>query len=390
MIETTEALGKDAGVSEACRVLGVPRSRVYRARKPKAVPAPRPTPERALKPDEKAKVRAVLNSERFCDISPREVYATLLDEGVYHCHWRTMYRVLKEHNEVNERRKQRRHPKRVKPELRATGPNQVWSWDITQLKGPGRFYYLYTIIDIFSRYVTGWMIANQESGELAEKLIGETCAKQGIEEEQLTLHADRGGAMRSKTLKDLLKELKVAKSHSRPYTPTDNAYSESQFKTMKYRPDYPDEFDGITQARDWTRAFVQWYNQEHHHTGLALMTPETVHYGQVKRVEERRQQALVAAYAAHPERFVGGKPTLPQLPREVWINQPQQTHDEVSHSTGPAVSDLEAGAQAVSRAKSEASLDTGEHLSIVERTLVQSDKVSILHLKFEPELCQSR
>jgi putative transposase len=166
------------------------------------------------------------------------VYATLLDEdGVYLCYWRTMYRILEEHDEVRERRRQRRHPRRVKPELRATGPNQVWSWDITMLKGPGCFYYLYTIIDVFSRYLVGWMIATQESGALAEKLIGETCAKQGIEQDQLILHSDRGSAMRSKTVKDLLKALGVEKSQSRPYTPTDNPYSESQFKTMKYRPD---------------------------------------------------------------------------------------------------------------------------------------------------------
>jgi putative transposase len=280
MIETAEALGEDVGVSQACRTLGVPRSSVYQARRPKVEPAPRPTPDRALSDEEKAKIRAVLNSERFCDSPPRQVYATLLDEdGFYLCHWRTMYRVLEEHGEVWERRRQRRHRKRVKPELRATGPNQVWSWDITMLKGPGSFYYLYTIIDVFSRYLVGWMIATQESGELAEKLIGETCAKQGIEKDQLILHSDRGSAMRSKTVNDLLKALGVEKSQSRPYTPTDNPYSESQFKTMKYRPDYPEEFSGITQAQGWTRAFVDWYNNEHHHTGLALMTPATVHYG---------------------------------------------------------------------------------------------------------------
>jgi len=230
MIEAVEALGEDVGVSQACCVLSVPRSSVYRGRLPKAEPATRSTPERALSDEEKAEVRKVLNSERFCDSSPRQVYATLLDEdNVYFCHWRTMYRVLEEHDEVQERRRQRRHAKRVKPELRATGPNQVWSWDITQLKGPGCFYYLYTIIDVYSRYLVGWMIATRESGELAKKLIEETCAKQGIEKDQLILHSDRGSAMRSKTVKDLLKTLGVEKSHSRPYTPTDNPYSESQF-----------------------------------------------------------------------------------------------------------------------------------------------------------------
>jgi putative transposase len=197
------------------------------------------------------------------------VYGTLLDEGIYHCHWRTMYRILEEHDEVRERRDQCRRPAAPKPALEATGPNQLWSWDITQLKGPGGVqYYLYVIIDVFSRYVVGWMIAREESAELAEKLISETCAKQGIEPDQLTLHADRGSAMRSKTVAQLLIDLGVAKSHSRPYTPTDNAYSEAQFKTLKYRPDYPREFEGINQARDWARAFFGWYNQEHRHTGL--------------------------------------------------------------------------------------------------------------------------
>lgn len=390
MIESAEALGKDVGMSQACRALSVPRSSTYRARQTKAEPSPRPTPPRALSEEEKAEIRAILNSELFCDSSPREVYATLLDEdGVYHCHWRTMYHILKEHDEVRERRKQRIHPKRVKPELRAMAPNQVWSWDITQLKGPGCFFYLYTIIDVFSRYLVGWMIATQESGELAEKLIGETCAKQGIEKEQLILHSDRGSAMRSKTVKELLKALGVEKSQSRPYTPTDNPYSESQFKTMKYRPDYPGEFDGITQSRQWTRVFVDWYNNQHHHTGLALMTPATVHYGQVEGVRGRRQRVLDAAYATHPERFVGGRPTPPELPKEVWINQPKKEHNDNNLLAGPAASDREPGAQDGSRAESEASLDASEHLAILEQPLVPADETSIFFPKFEPELCQS-
>jgi putative transposase len=390
MIETTEALGKKEGVAQACRVLGVPRSRVYRARKPKTEGAPRPTPPRALSVEEKAEIRAVLNSERFCDSAPREVYATLLDEdSVYYCHWRTMYRILEEHDEVCERRKQRRHPKRAKPELRATGPRQVWTWDITQLRGPGCFYYLYTIIDVFSRYAVGWMIAHQESGELARQLIAETCAKQGVERDRLILHADRGSAMRSKTVRELLVDLGVSKSHSRPHTPTDNPYSEAQFKTMKYRPDYPEAFQGITHARLWARAFFGWYNQEHHHTGLALMTPATVHYGQAQHVHERRQKTLDAAYAAHPQRFVGGRPTPPQLPQEVWINQPKKAHDEFAHLAGPAASDRQPGTQARSMAKSEASLDAAEQLAILEQPLVPVDETSIFHPKFEPELCQS-
>ena len=390
MIESAETLGKEVGVLQACCALSVSRSSVYRARQPQAEPSSRPTSLRALSAEEKAGIRTVLNSERFCDSSPREVYATLMDEDeVYHCHWSTMYRILKEHGEVQERRKQRNHPKRVKPELRATGPNQVWSWDITQLKGPGRFFYLYTIIDVFSRYLVGWMVATQESGELAEKLISETCAKQGIKKEQLILHSDRGSAMRSKTVKELLKALGVEKSQSRPYTPTDNPYSESQFKTMKYRPDYPGEFSGITQARQWVQAFVYWYNNKHHHTGLALMTPATVHYGQVEAVRERRQRALDVVYAVHPERFVGGRPTPPELPKEVWINQPKKVHDDNILSAGTEASDREPGTQPVSRAESKVSLDIGEHLAILEQPLSPADETSIFLPKFEPELCQS-
>ncbi len=233
------------------------------------------------------------------------------------------------------------------------------------------------------------MIAARESGELAEKLIGETCAKQGIEKDQLILHSDRGSAMRSKTVKDLLKTLGVEKSHSRPYTPTDNPYSESQFKTMKYRPDYPEEFSGITHAREWMRTFVHWYNNEHHHTGLALMTPETVQCGQVESVREQRQTTLDAAYAVHPERFVRGRPTPPELPKEVWINQPKKAHEETNFLAGSATSGRVPGAQAGSRTESEASLDPDEHLATLERTLIPADEANIFFPKFELELCQS-
>jgi putative transposase len=329
MIEAVEKLGQTAGVSQACRALSVPRSSLYRSRKPPEAPTTRPTPPRALSPEEKSTVRAILNSDQFCDEAPREVYATLLDQGEYYCHWRTMYRILKEHDEVRERRKQRRHPVSSKPELQATGQNQLWSWDLTQLRGPNRrYYYLYTIIDVFSRYVPGWMIANRESAQLAERLIARTCTKQGIKPEQLVLHADRGSAMRSKTVAQLLIKLGIAKSHSRPYTPTDNPFSEAQFKTMKYRPDYPETFVGMKDARCWARGFIHWYNHKHHHTGLALMTPATVHFGQEERVYQQRQQVLAAVYAAHPERFVRGKPTPLALPKVVWINKPK-TQDEI-------------------------------------------------------------
>jgi putative transposase len=392
MIQAAEELGEDVGVAEACRVLGVPRSSVYRARQRQTTPRPRPTPERALSVEEKADVRAILNSERFCDAAPREVYATLLDEGVYYCHWRTMYRILEEHDEVQERRQQGHHTPSNKPELHAQVPNQVWSWDITQLKGPGRqFYYLYTIIDIFSRYVTGWMLAGKESGELADKLISETCAKQEIARDQLVLHSDRGGAMRSKTVAELLRELGVTKSHSRPATPTDNPYSEAQFKTLKYQMDYPERFAGFHDARAWLRAFFAWYNGEHHHSGLGLLTPETVHYGQAESVLEQRQEVLARAYAAHPERFVGGRPTPPQVPKEVWINQPQVNHEESTSSVEPGASESMPDAQAASsRAKSAAPLSADEHLASLERTLAPADDLDISLPKLELELCQSR
>ena len=325
MLGMAEELAVTVGVSEACRTLGVPRSSLYRARKPQRASSPRPTPPRALGSSEKVGVRAVLNSERFCDSAPREVYATLLDEGEYLCHWRTMYRILEEHDEVLERRNQRRHPVSVKPELRATEPNQLWSWDITQLRGPGRVHYhLYVILDVFSRFVPGWMIAERELAGLAEQLIAVTCARQGIPRDHLVLHSDRGSAMRSKTVAQLLDDLGVAKSHSRPYTPTDNPYSESQFKTMKYRPEYPARFDTQGEARDWARGFFHWYNHEHHHSSLGLMTPAMVHYDLAEMVYEQRRQVLATAHAAHPERFVLGEPRLPRWPDEVWINPPER------------------------------------------------------------------
>ena len=329
MIAAVEELAKSVGVSAACQALGVPRSSLYRARQPEKEPQPRPTPERALREEEKIHVRQVLNSKRFQDCTPRQVYATLLDEGVYLCHWRTMYRILADHDEVRERRNQLQHPTYSKPELLATGPNQLWSWDITKLKGPRKwsYYYLYVILDVFSRYVPGWMVSECESAMLAQQLIAESCAKQEIEPGQLTLHADRGSSMRSKTVALLLADLGVTKAHSRPYVSNDNPYSESQFKTLKYRPDFPERFGSLVDARNWARLFFRWYNHEHRHSGLCLMTPATVHYGQAEAVRTQRQQVLLEAYAAHPERFVRGQPKLPSLPKEVWINKPQNKDD---------------------------------------------------------------
>jgi putative transposase len=343
-----------------------------------------------LDPEERAEVRAVLNSERFYDAAPREVYATLLDEGEYLCHWRTMYRILAEHDEVHERRNQRRQPVCIKPELRATGPNELWSWDITQLRGPkGIYYHLYVILDVFSRLVPGWMIAERERAGLAEQLIAETCAKQGISRDALVLHSDRGSAMRSKTVAQLLMDLGVAKSHSRPYTPTDNPFSESQFKTMKYRPDYPVRFHEREEARAWARSFFQWYNHEHHHSGLGLMTPAAVHYGLAERIHELRRQVLGRVYATHPERFVAGEPTPPRWPAEVWINPPQNGHKAMD-SVGPAASEMEPGAEAVSRARAQRSLDTAEHLATMEWAPDQSKDTDVLLPKFKRMLSQNR
>ncbi|MCD4728397.1 MAG: IS3 family transposase [Pirellulales bacterium] len=330
MIQAAEQLAESVSVSAACRALGVPRNSLYRARQTEKERQARPRPERALSQEEKVQVRRVLNSERFQDSSPRQVYATLLDEGKYLCHWRTMYRILDEHGQVRERRNQLQHPAYAKPELLATGPNQLWSWDISKLKGPVKWthYYLYVILDLFSRYIVGWMVAEREAASLAEKLIAESCGKQGIEPSQLTLHADRGSAMRAKSVAQLLADLGITKTHSRPYTPNDNPYSESQFKTMKYRPDFPERFESVTDARSWAREFFGWYNHDHHHSGLGLMTPATVHHGRAEAVREQRQQVLLVAYAAHPERFVRGVPIPPELPNEVRINKPQTDDEE--------------------------------------------------------------
>lgn len=331
MMAAIEELAQTLSVSQACEVLGFPRSSLYRSRQPKTlvVKVPRPTPARALSVDERATVRELLESERFADQSPYEVYATLLDKGIYHCSIRTMYRILHAYAEVQERRNQRRQPAYTKPELLATGPNQLWSWDITKLRGPAtwQYYYLYVILDVFSRYVVGWLLDDHESADQAERLIAESCRKQGIEPDQLTLHADRGAAMTAKSLAQFLSDLGVDQSHSRPYTPDDNPFSEAQFKTMKYRPDYPQRFDSQDHAHTWARAFFPWYNNEHHHLALGLLTPASVHFGQAPELIAQRQATLDAAYARHPERFVLGTPTPPSLPAAVWINPPALHHD---------------------------------------------------------------
>jgi putative transposase len=318
-------LASKIGVKSACEVLNVPRSRIYRPVQAKAESEPRPTPAHALSDAEKASVRELLNSERFMDQPPRQVYATLLDEGQYVCHWRTMYRILHIHNEVRERRLIRRHPSYKKPELLAERPNEVWSWDITWLRGAQKLekYPLYSVLDIFSRSVVGWMIAEEESSDLAKQLIAETARKQGVQPDQLTLHADNGSPMTGKPLSQLLVDLGITKSHSRPHTSDDNPFSEAQFKTMKYRPDYPDRFASIDVARTWARAFFAWYNHQHYHSGLNLMTPASVHYGDAVAVQAQRQSVMSAAFEACPERFRAGIPIVKGAPTAVWINPPK-------------------------------------------------------------------
>lgn len=330
MLQMVETLLPIVGITAACAAVGLPRASYYRAQTPRPAVAPRAVPERApspraLTPPEQATVRELLNSARFQDQAPREVYATLLDEDRYVCSWRTMYRILAENHEVRERRDQRQHPVYAKPELLATRANQVWSWDITKLRGPvtWTYYYLYVILDIYSRCVVGWLIAERESEDLAQELIRETCTKQNIQPGQLTVHADNGSAMIAKSVAQLLIDLDVVKSHSRPHVSNDNPYSEAQFKTLKYRPDYPDRFGSLLAARAWAHMFFTWYNHEHHHTNLGLMTPAVVHAGEAARVLRQRQQVLNQAYAAHPERFVKHPPVPAHLPVAVWINPPK-------------------------------------------------------------------
>jgi len=325
-MQSAEELGESIGVQAACAALIVPRSSLYRARTKRLERTIPKISPRAFSEAEKIKVRQELNSERFQDQSPREVYATLIDEGRYLCSWRSMYRILDKNHEVRERRDQLRHPNYVKPELLATAPNQLWSWDITKLLGPTKwtYFYLYVILDVFSRYVVGSrsVIAERESAVLAEELISQTCARQGIQRGQLTVHADRGSAMTSKPVALLLADLGVTKTHSRPHVSNDNPYSEAQFKTMKYRPDYPARFGCLQDARAWATEFFAWYNREHHHTGLALLTPADVHFHRAGDVLRKRQAVLQAAYEKTPERFVKGTPSPIQLPKAVWINPP--------------------------------------------------------------------
>lgn len=343
-----EAIGELASIlgstRQACRAAGRPQANHYRRhrRSPRPVKAARerrPQP-RALDQVERDSVRALLNSPGFVDKAPAAVYHELLDDGVYVASVSTMYRILHAHGEVKERRAQAVHPARVKPELIADGPNTVWSWDITKLHGSQKwsYHYLYVIIDIYSRYVVGWMIADRESKTLAEKLLADTIAKQNIDPGRLTIHADNGSSMASKPVAFLLADLGVTRTHSRPHVSNDNPYSESQFKTLKYRPDFPQSFGSIQDARTFCKTFMTWYNNDHRHSGIGYHTPSDVHYGRAEEIREARADVLTAAYTRNPERFVRKHPEPPALPKPAWINRPAEQQTTPTQATPSKIS----------------------------------------------------
>lgn len=313
-------------ITQACAALLTPRSSVYQTHKnltrPARTPWVKPPSARALSHIERTQILDLMNSPRFVDLPPRQIYASLLDEGRFLGSISTLYRVLRSADQSHERRAQRTLPKRVKPELVASAPLQVCTWDITYMRGPvrGSFFYAYVMIDLFSRYIVGWLVCDTESAQQAQLLIAQTCARYGIPPDTLTLHADNGAPMKALGVQALLHRLGVAESHSRPHTSNDNPYSEAGFKTMKYRPDYPKFFLTQTAATDWMRAFVQWFNHEHHHSALALMTPAQVFAGNATLLQAQRQTVLDAAFASHPQRFVAHPPIARLPPPHVFIN----------------------------------------------------------------------
>ncbi len=311
------------GYAPLCDSLGVPRATLYRHLRPHSEVKKRLSPPRRIPDEQRTEIRSVLNSKRFWDMAPAAVYTTLLDEGTYLCSERSMYRILTEAKQIRIRR-QRMPRNFVKPELLAIKPNEVWSWDITRLKGPVKwtYYYMYKIMDIFSRYIVGWMIADREKDALAEALIDETCLKQEIVPGTLTLHSDRGGSMTAKLVAHLLADLGITRSLGRPHVSNDNPYSESAFKTLKYRPEIPQRFYSLAEAEAIFAPLFRWYNQEHRHSGIAMLTPYQAHYGEDKMVLKHRTMILSQAYDKHPERFVKGCPQVKRMPQQVWINKP--------------------------------------------------------------------
>ena len=335
--QTIQELAPIVGTSAACTAVGRGRQSHYRwHRRSPLPPRPQRAPggqPRALNEVERKEVLRVLHSDEHIDEAPATVYTKLLDDGIYLASTSTMYRILRANDEVRERRRQATHPPATKPELLATKPNEIYSWDITKLLGPQKwtYYYLYVIIDIYSRYVPGWMLARAERAYLAERLLADTITKQGVVRDQLTVHADRGSSMASKPVAFLLADLGVTKSHSRPHVSNDNPFSESQFKTLKYRPEFPARFGSFEDAHQFCGWFFGWYNDEHRHSGIAFHTPADMHYGRAETIQANRATVLDAAYAAHPERFVHKPPTPLPLPQAAWINKPKQ-HDPDSNN----------------------------------------------------------
>jgi putative transposase len=349
-------LSPRTGIAPACAALGLSRATYYHAQKSPTEREPRPKPVRALAPAERDQVLEVLREPRFADQAPAEIYATLLDEKRYLCSERTYYRVLAADAVVRDRRNQLRHPHYAAPQLLATRPNELWSWDITKLLGPTKwtYYYLYVLLDVFSRYVVGWMLADQEAAVLAVQLIAESCERQGIQPGQLNLHADNGAPMTAKSTAFLLADLGVTKTHSRPHVSNDNPFSESQFKTLKYRPDFPERFGSPEHGRSFCGDFFSWYNTEHHHVGLGLFTPHDVHYGLAEAKREQRSRVLADAFARNPERFPNGLPRPKAVPTAVWINPPKPVevgsptaNDMTWKSTEIAIVDPGASSRAV-------------------------------------------
>jgi putative transposase len=327
-MKVVEEVRSTFGVAPACEAVGLSRATWYRRLKPHPSPQSRRS-GRELAPEEQQNMIDLLHEDRFVDLPPIEVHHLLLKEGRFICSVRTMYRILKRNQEVRERRALRRHPTYQKPELLAERPNQLWSWDITRLNGPRRWTYfqLYVILDVYSRYIVGWMVADKETAVLAEELIATACFRHGISPDQLTLHADRGTSMTSKTVALLLTDLCVIKTHSRPHVSDDNPYSEANFKTLKYRPGFPKRFGSIEDARSHVDAFVSWYNEQHHHCGINYLTPHDLHYGHGPDRLRERQAVLDAAYERHPERFVKGRPSAGEIPAAAWINKPPKTKE---------------------------------------------------------------
>jgi putative transposase len=331
LTETVIAFAPGSGlIAAVCSALGVSRATVQRRRAritaPPTITRSRAKPARALTGSQQQTVLDLLHEPRFADQAPAEIYAILLDEDVYHCSIRTMYRILGQNGEIRERRQQLRHPVYQKPELLAEKPNEVWSWDITKLMGPAKwsYFYLYVILDIFSRRVVGWCVADAEAASLFQPLLEDAIAKHNVPPGQLTLHADRGGPMKAKATALLLADLGVTRSHNRPHISNDNPFSESHFKTLKYQPRFPQRFGCIEDTRTFCRRFFDWYNQDHHHAGIGLMTPNQVHYGQVEVVHAARQVTLDRAFGTNPARFVNKTPTPPAKPTAAWINPPPQ------------------------------------------------------------------